>query len=222
MKRLLNITLFITSLAILSSFTSCNSNNEPGGSVIYYLDIVSCHLQPDSTLHFEQILRNDAGSRMLYPEKAIKADVQEGQRVLLQYNVNKMLPDSNYNITALQIAPVLHDTIISTHPDTIAAYPNEPLRITSIWRTGNYLNMDFQIEYYNRPHRMNLFYSPEQTSTDTINVILRHDRNQDAMGFWTSAYSSFYIPNLNQYKAMRFYANMTSEPQGYIIVKLKE
>lgn len=223
MKKLAQLILCITAIYTLASLVSCNNNEGPDdGTIIYYADIVSCHFLPDSTLYFEQIKRDDAGSVMLYPNPAVQARAYDGQRILLQYYINEQMPGSNYSITALQLVPVRHDTIIEAHPDTIAAYPNHPMRVNTTWRTGNYFNMEIQLEYYNLPHRLDLFYTSAQQTGDTIDVVLRHDRAGDAVGYWTNAYASFYIPNLNTYKAIRVYANIAGATSDNFVVKLKD
>ncbi len=221
MKHLSHSLISTFVVLLVTLLAGCNDSTHPGEGIVYYSDIVTCQLQPDSTVHFEQILRDDQGSIMLYPTPPIKADVYNGQRALLQYYISSTTPDSNHNIVAMQLSPVRHDTIISATPDSIASYPNNPIVITSGWRTGTYLNLELRIEYYIKSHRLDLFYHPEQTSSDTLNVILRHDANGDIMGYWTTAYASFHIPQLDNYKAMRIYANMPNESMPYILLKLK-
>lgn len=208
-----------TLLAVVMAITlvSCDLNNEPGNNpVIFYSDIVSGYMQPDSTIYLEQILQNDQGSVMLYPSPAIKGNIQNGQRLFIQYSVNEVLPDSNMNVTLYNVTSIRCDTIVSATPDSIAAFPNDPLMINTLWRTGSYLNIDLSIEYYNKQHKMELYYSPTQVSADTLDILLRHSNNGDMMGYWTQTYSSFYIPNINTYKVVRLHANMENEPKGYI------
>lgn len=220
MKHLFTTCLSATLILITSTLIGCN-NSSHDDYPVYYLDIVTCLLQPDSTVHFEQVLRNDQGSVMLYPEPPIKLQAYNGQRALLQYYITSSTPDSNHNIAVSQVAPVRHDTIARVSIDSIAAYPNDPVKIVTAWRTGTFLNLDLNIEYYHKAHRLDLFYHPTHTSTDTLNVILRHDNNGDALGYWITAYASFYIPQLHTYKAARIYANMDNEALPYTIINLK-
>ena len=219
MRNLLKLILLVTAIAI--GLTSCEETNN-NGPVVYYADFVSCRVQPNEPLSFEHILRNDQGSVMLYPNPSIEASVYNGQRILLQYYVNRTNDDNGLEITPLQLVPARHDTIIAATADTLAAYPNHPLRINTIWRTGSYINFDMALEYYNLPHRLDLFSNPEQAPGDTLDIILRHDRNGDAVGYWTAAYASFYIPNLASYKAVRVYANISNNMQENIVVNIQD
>ena len=211
----------VATLLLLLSLVGCD-NNKGKEPTVYYADFVTCHLKSDNTIFFEQVLRNDQGSAMLYPTPTLKGNVYEGQRVMLQYYINDVLSEGNFDITATQVVSVRHDTIIDAHPDNIAAYPDDPVKMNASWRTGNYLNLDIQLEYYDKAHRLDLFYAPVQQSGDTIDVILRHDKNKDLPGYWTTAYASFYIPNLGNYQAMRIYANIPNEPVGYRIIDIKD
>lgn len=213
--------LFIAGLAMLSS---CKEENS-GGPTIFYSDIVTCHLNDDESVYFEQILRDDKGCIILHPDEPVVNDeIQENQRILLQYIVNGTPNDSLYNITATYISSIRYDTIAHAPADSIASYPNDLVRINALWRTGGYINFDISLEYYYRTHKLDLFYNPEQTATDTLDVILRHDRNDDLQGYWTQAFASFYIPEVLQpdYKAIRIHANTPNEPIGYTVIKLRD
>lgn len=220
MKKLAHLICCIASVWMLGTMMSCEPLEEPR---VYYTEFVTAHVAPDNSLYFEQVLRNDLGSYMLYPNPSVAGtETSEGVRTILQYYVNEERPDKSKEIEVIDLYSVRHDTIIDAHPDTIAAYPNDPVRINTIFRTGNYINLDMAIEYFNKTHSLDLFSNPLQASSDTIDVILRHSRNDDVLGYWVSAYASFYIPNLAQYRAMRVYANTPNTPLGYFIIGLKD
>lgn len=213
--------IFLSGLYILSSCTEENNN----GPTIFYSDIVSCHLNDDKSVYFEQILRDDQGCIILRPdEPVINEEIQEDQRILLQYLVNSTPSDSLYKITATYLSAIRYDTIAHATADSIATYPNDLVRMNALWRTGGYINLDISLEYYYRTHKLDLFYSPQQTASDTLDVILRHDSNDDIQGYWTQTYASFYIPEaLNpDYKAIRIHANMPNDPIGYTVIKLRD
>ena len=224
MKRPTN--LILLSVLLLASITllgSCNEENN-SGPTIFYSDIVSCHLNNDSSVYFEQILSDDRGSIILRPdEPVVNKEIRENQRVLLQYLVNSTPTDSLYNISATYISAIRYDSIAHAPADSIASYPNDLVRINSLWRTGGYINFDISLEYYYRTHKLDLFYNPNQTAADTLDVILRHDRNNDYQGYWTQTFASFYIPEVLQpeYKAIRIHANTPNDPIGYTVIKLR-
>ena len=98
MKPTHKITL-LTALLVALGLNSCNLNSDPdNGAIMFYADIVSSHLQPDSTLYFEPILTNDRGSVMLYPSPAIKAPISEGARTFIQYSIFPLFRQVIYSI----------------------------------------------------------------------------------------------------------------------------
>ena len=129
MNTLLRLIHKIALIGIVVTLIGCDleGENTPG---VYYTDFVTTHVNLDKTLYFEHVLRNDLGSVLLDPNPDIKADLYEGQRVILQYYVNEEKPDNSKEVEVIEIYSVRHDTINDVHPDTLAAYPNDPLKIS--------------------------------------------------------------------------------------------
>lgn len=220
MKR---FTYLITILLLAVATIGCEKNN--GSEIEQYpmnIDIVSCAIQPDSIVYFDQILPADQGSITLVPNPAVKYKVNEGQRILLQFYDKGEIDNTAKQIEVLNAASILNDTIKDIPLDSINATRNDILRINSAWRTGSYLNFNIQIEFYNRPHKLALYYDLQQAASDTLDVYLRHNNNGDALGYWTTTYASYYIPAFNTYNVLRLHARMADTPQDYITMKIKE
>lgn len=226
MKRVISSLLLMVMVFTATTFTSCLENEDGGnGTIIYYSDIVSCHLDADGFVTFEQILNNDQGSITLDPETPFtNKNISENQRVMLQYIAKGIVEDNHLSINIVELAAVRNDTITQATADILAEYPNEQVILKTLWRTGPFLNLEVQLEYFNKQHRLDLFTNPMQASSDTLDVVLRHDRQGDAPGYWTTAFASFYVPEMlnTDFKVLRMYANIPSEPQGYVTTKLRD
>lgn len=215
--------IYIITIALLAlATTGCEKNDNGIEQYPYNLDIVSCNIQPDSTLYFDQILPADRGTVTLIPNPAVAYKVREGQRILLQFYDKGNIDNSSKQIEIISASSILNGTIKNIPLDSINATKNDLVRINSAWRTGEYLNLNVQIEYYNRPHKLALYYDLDQPQTDTLDVYLRHDNNGDAMGYWAQTYASYYIPSFNTYNVLRLHANMAEMPKDYITIKIKE
>lgn len=221
MKRV-NILYVITIAIYAIVMTGCTKLDDSIKPYPYYADIVSCDVQPDSTLHFEQILANDQGSITLVPDPSMSYKVAQGKRVLLQFYQLDSIDATTKRIEVIQLSPILSDTVRPLPIDSIDKMKNDILKISTAWRTGDYLNLNLQIEYNNISHRLGFFYDPEQQNPDTLDVYLRHDNNGDAMGYWIQTYTSYYIPQFNTYRAMRIHANMPDVKSGYLTLKIKD
>lgn len=221
MKRV-NI-LYVITIAIYAIVMSgCTKLDDSIKPYPYYADIVSCDVQPDSTLHFEQILANDQGSITLVPDPSMSYKVAQGKRVLLQFYQLDSIDATTKRIEVIQLSPILSDTVRPLPIDSIDKMKNDILKISTAWRTGDYLNLNLQIEYNNISHRLGFFYDPVQQNPDTLDVYLRHDNNGDAMGYWIQTYTSYYIPQFNTYRAMRIHANMPDVKSGHLTLKIKD
>ena len=221
MKRV-NILYVITIAIYAIVMTGCTKLDDSIKPYPYYADIVSCDVQPDSTLHFEQILANDQGSITLVPDPSMSYKVAQGKRVLLQFYQLDSIDATTKRIEVIQLSPILSDTVRPLPIDSIDKMKNDILKISTAWRTGDYLNLNLQIEYNNIPHRLGFYYDPVQQNPDTLDVYLRHDNNGDALGYWIQTYTSYYIPQFNTYRAMSIHANMPDVKSGYLTLKIKD
>ena len=210
MKRPTNLILLsVLLLAGITLLGSCNEENN-SGPTIFYSDIVSCHLNNDSSVYFEQILSDDRGSIILQPdEPVVNKEIRENQRVLLQYLVNSTPTDSLYNISATYISAIRYDSIAHAPADSIASYPNDLVRINSLWRTGGYINFDISLEYYYPyPQTRPLLQSqPNGGRYARRNTTTRPQQRLPRI--LDTNIASFYIPEVLQpeYKAIRIHAN---------------
>lgn len=219
MKRIIEI-ITIVLIAIIA--ISCEKKEDSIKPYPYNMDIVSCDIQPEGNLYFEQILPNDQGSVLLIPDPAVSYKVEESQRVLIQYYDKGNIDDTTKNIELTQIAAILSDTISNIPLDSINTLRNDILKLATMWRTGNYLNLNIMIDYNNRPHSLGLFYDLNQQQTDTLDVYLRHNNNGDSMGYWAQTYVSYYIPNFNTYQILRINTKMYDTIEESVTMKIKE
>ncbi|MBR2378166.1 MAG: hypothetical protein IKA91_01860, partial [Bacteroidaceae bacterium] len=141
MKRV-NILYVITIAIYAIVMTGCTKLDDSIKPYPYYADIVSCDVQPDSTLHFEQILANDQGSITLVPDPSMYYKVAQGKRVLLQFYQLDSIDATTKRIEVIQLSPILSDTVRPLPIDSIDKMKNDILKISTAWRTGDYLNLN--------------------------------------------------------------------------------
>lgn len=218
MKRIIEI----IAIALLATMAiSCEKNDDGIKDYPYNMDIVSCLPQTNS-IYFEQILPYDQGCVLLIPDPAITGNVEKGQRVLMQYYDKGNVDSVTKSIEVIQVASILSDTIENLALDSINTFKNDVLKLTSMWRTGDYLNLNIMINYSSRPHGLSLLYDLNQNMTDTLDVYLRHNDNGDPMGYWAQTYVSYYIPNFNNYQVLRINTKLYDMVENYVTMKIKE
>lgn len=116
---------------------------------------------------------------------------------------DSLTADSTYRVLA-KFAPRNDDEataytlqkVISPLPKPESEYPvirTDPVRIQSVWRSGEYLNMVLQVMMKDRPHSLSFIENGIETDADgrqTLTLTLYHDRNEDAEAFYRKSYLS--------------------------------
>lgn len=209
-------------LFLLASMSvGCEKTNDSIQPYPYNIDIVSCNTASGGMLQFKQILPGDQGIVTLIPETPMTSIAGQNERVLLQYYHTGNIDDTTRLINVLQMASIINDTARPLALDSINTFENDPIKVNTAWRTGEYLNLNLQIEYNNRPHRLGLFRDTTQHTPDTLHLHIRHDSNGDVAGYWKQAYASYRIPGVDSCRIMQIYANMPDTEDEYITLKIK-
>lgn len=118
--------------------------------------------------------------------------IPAGERVYITYTLTApAAPSSDQEVTLHTLFRVLTkkvETRIGVLPDTI---PNNPLKLESIWKSGNYINVQTVIHFFSKPHLLALYHLADRSNLDTLHLELRHGLNGDAPGVDTRNYASF-------------------------------
>ena len=127
----------------------------------------------------------DNGS-VLTPKDENKTELNNGSRVILNYS-----PLDNGFININSVRRIFSDTIREE------GYPNEvktdPIKIISVWVSGKYLNMTFEVDYHSKAHKAGIFIN-NQSEKPTL--YLSYSREDDPAGAPTLTYLSFNIESL--------------------------
>lgn len=217
MKPLSHI-LRIALLLVAAGFSACEDEKDRYGDL--RLDLVTCDYT-DGTLHFKRP-QTDNREYTLVPVPEYSAQVVQGERVALYYEPSTTVSGMEIPVTVRGIAPIHFDTLQGTSRIDLLA--DDEVRLQSVWKTGDFLNFRYQIEYLCGPHRMLLVADRNRLNeSDTLKVELRHDRRNDPEGYWSTVYSSFNIEfaRRNDYKVLQVYVNNINYPDKLYFFDLK-
>lgn len=110
----------------------------------------------------------------------------DGERVIIYWT-----PIYGDSVKINHILPIFSGgVLIEGFPER---YINDPLKITSVWVEGEYLNLILEVEYHNTPHSFALFKDTSVTGTD---LYLAHSNNNDQPGYPQTMYASFNLKTL--------------------------
>ncbi|HIZ26912.1 NigD-like protein [Barnesiella sp. An55] len=220
MKRLAIFHGWFWVVPLLLATTACEKEEDIYG--VFYLDIVTCH-HHDGNTYFTHQATDSAPMDTLYPtETPNESLTAEGVRVLLQYKPLESLGENRERIEIQALSAIHFDTLRLVSHEQLAQLPNDTLYLQSIWKTGDFLNLRYRIDYHSRPHGIRLVADESTLESDTLKVELRHSRNDDPEGHWTNLYSSFNIEAYRSrpYTTLQVYVNQVNFDYKYYYFKL--
>lgn len=125
-------------------------------------------------------------NRLLIPKETVSYEGNEGQRVILNYT-----PLSGDTIKVNQISDIHTDEVKEFND--IDFFEKDPVKIQSVWVSGDYLNFILEIEYYSQLHKIGVVRNSVQSSSDLYFV---HSRENDPPGYAKKMYASFLLTPL--------------------------
>ncbi len=190
---------------------------------ILYLDMVTVHVSEEDAPHFTRQANDASAVDTLYPTPALSPEgIQEGQRVMLQYNPVGELSNHRQIIQVQVLLPIHFDTLEIAPKEIIDKLPDDTVYLQSVWKTGDFLNLRYRVEYNNSPHSVFLVADENELSGDTLKLQLRHSRNDDPVGHWRNLYSSFNIAAYRSrpYTTIQLYVNQVNFKHKYYYFNL--
>ena len=123
-------------------------------------------------------------------------DLEDGKRVILNYTP---LEDGFIKVNSAR--RVFMDSIkIDGYPENIKT---DPVKIISVWVSGNYLNMSLESDYHSKAHQAALF---RDMNVNEQTLYFSYSREDDPAGAPTLTYLSFNLESL-QKKNFTVYIN---------------
>ena len=102
------------------------------------------------------------------PEK-----VNRNQRVLLRYSINSK-QGSTWDVKPLEITRITSDSLRVNNND-LDTYSYRPVKLTSAWRSGEFLNLHGQVEYTGQSRQLYLMIDRSTRYSETVQAHLVHD-----------------------------------------------
>lgn len=190
----------------------------------FWLDIVT-YQAPDNVPAYFTLEKNQEEPVSLIPHEQLSLNnANDGTRVMLQYIKNETINDNEFYITIKGLSRILSDSLRVATPELMELLPDDKIRLNSIWKSGDYLNIKYQSEFHNITHSQIFLTEKDKLKNDTIVAEIRHNRRNDPPGYWTNSVSSYYIGALKNRpcKVLKVYVNNINYSDKYYYFRLKE
>ena len=207
--------LAISLIAALLALSSCDKDEDIDRAYTdYRYDIVTFLGQNATGAVFEYLGHGDSASVRLQSRVALSEEVKANQRVLLRYDFVDNTASDNRNINVYSCSGIVSDSLRQTgaSPDSL---PMHEVKLRSLWRTGEFINLHCQVEYINTARTFMLVADSQTLSNDTVNCYLVHDLRGERGTFWRDCYASFNVGALWKkptFKVMKIFLNDKTYP----------
>lgn len=169
--------LIFVSLILMAALVACDEDNE---EVIY---INAGTIEKTDVSDFDIIVNLDNG-KTLNPIKIYdNNNVENGDRVLVEYSIIKKTDDTTYDVNIYDINDILTKNIIQLTEKNKDSIGNDPVysHTDGIWISNKHLNIVFDYYGYTETHFINLVRPIGETHNNKDQLILefRHNANND-------------------------------------------
>lgn len=173
---------------------SCGDGDDFTIAPDYRYDIVTYMGQDATGATFELVQRDDNLPTVTLHSTVDASKYPVGERVMLRYAWDDNATSSNdRRINVYNCQSIICDSL-RYNRKPLDQYDYHPVRLRSLWRTGDYLNLHCQVEVTGESRRFFLLMDSTTWHSDTIQCILVHDLlKADQTLYWRDCYASFFI-----------------------------
>lgn len=201
-------------MCMTSVLVSCD-DDEPYVYGDFFYDMVTYTGTEGNNAVFTYQSYNDSPLITLTASNIGEQSFPKGQRLMLNYVVDEDRGNNALLVTVKGMAKVNTDTITIVKSSTVDSLAKEPVKIESVWRTGNYLNVRLQVKYTEEARVMALVSDGSLDENGVINCYQIQDLLGATSYYWLETYFSYYIePVLGkpECEGVRYYVNDLSYP----------
>ncbi|HAP49888.1 MAG TPA: hypothetical protein DCQ56_01550 [Porphyromonadaceae bacterium] len=184
---------------VLTMAWSCSKDRDIDPSLTdYRYDVVTYLGSTDNGMRqqFELVGRGDNPSVILEGIVDIPKGVLPNHRVLLRYDLDDRTSQATRrSIKAYGCTAIISDSI-RYNALPLARYPRHAVRLRSLWRTGDFVNLHCQVEYTGKSRLFFLMIDSATIDADTVQCYLVHDPRTDSTMWWRECYASFHVGNV--------------------------
>lgn len=166
--------------------------------------------------------QDDSPTVTLHADVWNEKTVAAGERAFVRYTVVNQIGDHEYNVHIDGYSKLFCDAVRKGSTDDIAGYGSTPLDMTSIWRSGRYINVNAWVPHIESGAKL-LLIADEATIDEPIpDTYLIYSIGTQAATFDRKCYASFDIYNLwvrETCTAIRIHVDDPTAQSEYVFTK---
>lgn len=158
----------------------------------FHYDMVTYLGTDNGAPKFEFQAYDDSPFITLISSKTGTLDMKKGQRILLNYIIDKEESETMKMVTVRGYSKVITDTMRIAATSKLLPAKMDNIKLASIWRTGAYINIRCQVQYSEKPRQLMLIADLGTLNSSMVETYLIHDLFDATAYYWTPCYLSYY------------------------------
>ena len=192
MRRLRHLPILLIAVLHVALFSCDKQEDIDRAYTDFRYDIVTYLGQNNTGAVFEYLGHGDSASIRLQSRVDISEDAKANERVLLRYDFADTHQGASRDIDVFGCSAIINDSLRMTK-DSPDSLPQHQVKMRSLWRTGEFINLHCQVEYTNKARTLMLVADEKTLLDDTVHCYLVHDLRGERASFWRDCYASFNV-----------------------------
>lgn len=164
---------------------------------------------------FSYCRHNDSPLLTLTAENVASLDVDKGERLFIRYtDLGSDGGEYRRKIRLDGYTEIISDVVRSATADQIQGYTSTEIDVTSLWRSGTYLNLNSWVPFTGKRFLMMLVVDKATLDSDTVEAEIIYDVLGETPTFERKAYASFDIANVWNCETFRVLRVKVNDPTG--------
>ncbi|MEG2819938.1 MAG: NigD-like C-terminal domain-containing protein [Muribaculaceae bacterium] len=213
MAKIQNILICI---AISCLFIACKDEPSSDGDFLY--NFVTYDGYADGANQFSFQAKDDSPLVTLRTSQNLTLKWNKGKRTLINYSIIDKKDGKIQEIRIKDITNVIFDSLRLANKENIGIGLNTPLQLKSIWRTGNFINIDCNLLYTDKARQFMLVMDESTWNSEVVDVYVLQNLFGAQTYAWRRAFASFFVGNiwyLPTCKTIRVHLNDEKYPAKY-------
>lgn len=140
--------------------------------------------------------QNDSPEITLIADRWSDEAIKPGERAVIRYTVTEKIGSHSYNVKINNADKLYSDLLRQASVETINSLNPQPIKITSLWRSGEYINLNSWVPHVAQGAKISLIADEETIDRDMPELYLVYHYGSQIPDFERKCYASFKIKNL--------------------------
>ncbi len=218
MKRLLQRLCLLASLLLLAG---CGDDE-----VVDYGDFIEVFAtymgEVEGRPELQYQAHDDSPMLTLHCDRLGVEDAKKGDRLFVRYTVLSRISDTEMNVRIDGATSVISDVVRQASAENLAKFNSTEIDVTSIWRTGNYLNVYAWVPYVGSKFTLQLIVDEAMLDDADIHARLIYDVLGQTPTFERKCLASFDMTNLWQRSTLQTLTIDVDDPTGSAVYRFEK